>query len=367
MNRLMGWLARHRLACWTTIVPTLLAALYFGWLASDLYESQSRLVIRRPEGQVASPLGLLLKGAGFSRAQDDAYVLREYMLSRDAVDRLETRLGLRRAFARAGIDLPSRFDPLGLDGSLEAFHRYYQRRVSAQLDPASSILTLTTSAFTAADAVALNRELLELSEARVNALNARGRRDLLASAQDDLQRAQARDRAAALALAQFRNRHRLMDPERQTTQLLTRLTRVQEDLLALRGQRQRVQALAPASPQLPALDSQIQLLSQESAELAGQVAGHGLSLATQAAPYQALLLDKEASARLLASAWQALEQVEQEARRQQLYVERIAGPSVPDRAQQPQRLRGVLVVLVLGLVSWGILSLLGASLREHRD
>jgi capsular polysaccharide transport system permease protein len=34
---------------------------------------------------------------------------------------------------------------------------------------------------------------------------------------------------------------------------------------------------------------------------------------------------------------------------------------------EPRRLRAVLAVFVLGLVAWGVLSLLVASVREHVD
>ena len=45
----------------------------------------SRFVVRSPERQSASPLGVLLKGTGFTRSQDDSYTVQDYMLSRDAM------------------------------------------------------------------------------------------------------------------------------------------------------------------------------------------------------------------------------------------------------------------------------------------
>jgi capsular polysaccharide transport system permease protein len=71
--------------------------------------------------------------------------------------------------------------------------------------------------------------------------------------------------------------------------------------------------------------------------------------------------------RQLASALASLEQARNEAQRQQLYIERVAQPSLPDDAMEPRRLRAVLAVFVLGLVAWGVLSLLVASVREHVD
>ena len=49
------------------------------------------------------------------------------------------------------------------------------------------------------------------------------------------------------------------------------------------------------------------------------------------------------------------------------YVERVAQPSLPDDALEPRRLRGILATFVIGLVAWGILTLLLAGVREHRN
>ncbi|MEI7825099.1 MAG: hypothetical protein WCI01_07355, partial [Chlorobiaceae bacterium] len=63
----------------------------------------------------------------------------------------------------------------------------------------------------------------------------------------------------------------------------------------------------------------------------------------------------------------SLEQARNEAQRQQLYLERIVQPNTPDIAIEPQRLKAILTIFVVGLLVWGILSLLVAGVREHHD
>ena len=55
----------------TVIIPTALAVIYFGLIASDVYISESRFVVRSPQRQAQTGLGALLQGTGFSRSQDD--------------------------------------------------------------------------------------------------------------------------------------------------------------------------------------------------------------------------------------------------------------------------------------------------------
>ena len=63
----------------------------------------------------------------------------------------------------------------------------------------------------------------------------------------------------------------------------------------------------------------------------------------------------------------SLEQARNDAQRKQLYLERIVQPSIPDNAVEPRRLRNVFATFILGMVAWGILSMLVAGVREHQD
>jgi capsule polysaccharide export protein KpsE/RkpR len=40
---------------------------------------------------------------------------------------------------------------------------------------------------------------------------------------------------------------------------------------------------------------------------------------------------------------------------------------MPDEPEEPRRLRGIFATFVLGLVAWGVLSMLLAGIREHQD
>lgn len=166
----LTWLAQ----AWTVLVrwhlfllcvalPTSVAVFYYGFIASDVYVSQALFVVRSPERQTTSPLGMLFKGAGFSKAQDDAYVVHDYMMSREALAALEAKLGIKQIFADETIDPFSRFTGIDPDPSFEAFHRYFQKHAEQQIDSLSSITTLTIRAYTPQTAQRINQELLRLS------------------------------------------------------------------------------------------------------------------------------------------------------------------------------------------------------------
>jgi len=355
----------NRLFLVTVVAPTLLAALYFGLIASDVYISESRFIIRSPQKQTVTGLGAILQGAGLSRSQDDTYSVHDFILSRDALRQLNTLLKLDRSYG-AG-DFLSRFPELDQDASFEALHRYYQKQVSLQLDTISSISTLRVRSFDAAEAQAINQKLLEMSEALINQLNERSRQDMIRYAQAEVDTAEDKARAAALAVSRYRTEKAVFDPERQSALQLQQVSRLQEELIAAKSQLAQVKSLAPNNPQVPVLKRQVGILEAEIEKETAKVAGGERSLSSKAAEFERLALERAFADKQLATALASLEQARNEAQRKQLYLDRIVEPGKPDVAVEPRRLRNVAATLALGLVAWGVLSLLISGVKEHQD
>jgi capsular polysaccharide transport system permease protein len=347
------------------VIPTLLATLYFGLFASDVYISESQFVVRSPDKPASTGLGVLLKSTGFSNAGDEVFAAQHYLQSRDALRALNTNNDVRRAYGNDNVSIFDRYDPLGLSGSFEDLYDYYTGKVGIEYDSSTSIARLTVRAYDPQDAYKFNRQLLELAEGMVNRLNARGRKDVVEFAAQEVRDAQIAARNAAVALAAFRNNHGVVNPEEQAKAQLEMISKLQDELISSRVQLQQLQAMAPENPQVPLLQTRIRGLQQQIDQQMGRVAGSRRSLSQSAVQYERLELERQYSDKRLAAAMNSLQDAEDEARRKQAYVERISQPSLPDEAAEPRRLRGILATLVLGLVVWGILRLLIAGIREH--
>ena len=354
----------------TVVLPTLTAVIYYSLIASDVYISESRFVVRSQEDQSSSPLlGLILKGTGFKSSTNDSYTVQDYMLSRDALQSLVDELHIKDIFSDSSIDIFRRFPGfLDWDNSFENFHDYYQKIIDVKLDSVSSISTLTTHAFSGDTAWQMNNRLLELAENLINRLNERGREDLIRFSIQEVADAEIKAKTAALALANYRNEKGVIDPERQSAVPLQQVAKLQDELIATKTQIAQLQKLTKDNPQLPVLYQLAHLLENEIHAETNRIAGGGeRSLAGKAAGYQRLVLEKEFADKMLASAMSSLEQARNEAQRKQLYLERIAQPSKPDSAMEPRRVRIITTVFILGIITWGVLSLLLASIQEHVD
>jgi BexC/CtrB/KpsE family polysaccharide export inner-membrane protein len=337
------------IAC--VIVPTIAAMLYFGLFASDIYVSEARFVVRSPSKAAVTSLGQALGGAGLGGgATEESNAVVEYLESRAALVDADKDKLLTRAYTAGTV---SRFDRFGglLPANLERFFDYYLGKVEVEPDTTTQVLHLSVSAFAPNDARAINERLLEQSEALVNRLSTRARSDAV----------------AAVRLAAYRNRAGIIDPEKEAEARLQGISKLEDELASARTQLQQMESFTPEASQIPYLRTQVASLQREIARRRSGVAGGRNSLSAAAARYQVLLLDSELAAKSLAATLVSLQDAHAEARRKRAYVERIAPPSLPDYPIRPRRIGGIVAVFVLGLLAWGILTVLLAGVREHRE
>lgn len=364
-------LLKNKLFYLCVVIPTLIALLYYGLFASDVYTSESRFIVRSAGNQSASAsaLGSFLQDTGFSSSTSDAYSVENYILSRSAMGVLIKDLSIKEKFSNNNIDAFSRFAGIFPDESNEAFYRYYGNMVTVDLEPASSIMILQTKAFQAEDSFRMNETLVDLSEQLINRLNERARQDTIQYSQTEVDKSEEKAKAAAIELANYQNKEGVLDPEKESAIPLQQVAKLQDNLLATRGQILQIEALAPDNPQLPVLRKQVKMLEKEidkeSAKITTSSAASDQSLASKAVQFQRLSLDKEFAERQLGSALASLEQARMEAQKKQLYLELISQASLPDEATEPHRIRTILTVFILGLILWGVLSLLVTGAKEH--
>lgn len=351
----------------TVILPTAFSTVYFGAVASDIYISESSFVVRSPKNQASlTGFGALLQGSGFSRSQDDSYTVQEYMRSRTALEQLQQELPMKSFYDSQG-DILSRFNGFKLNDSQEAFFRYFKDRLSIDLDSISGIATLRVRAFKPEEGQQINQKLLNLGEELINRLNERARKDTLEYAEQAVENAEKNVSDTAEALSKYRIKNKIFDLPAQSGVQLSLISTLKSELIRVETQLAQLVSITPDNPQVPALEMRQKSLRKEIEQQSKNLSGSNNSIATQTAEYQRLVLANELAQQQLTAAMTSLQNTRGEADRQQLYLEVINKPSQPDWALEPHRLYNILATFIIGLMLYGVLSLLIASIREHKN
>jgi capsular polysaccharide transport system permease protein len=363
----LNFFIKYKLFIFTVVIPTLIASIYYGIIASDVYISESQFVVRSPERPSVSGFDAMLQGAGIIKSQDDSYMVHDFILSRDALSYLDKNLGFKNKYSDKSIDRFSRFNGLGFDNSFEELYQYYHKQIETTVDTSSGISTLKVKSFSPEEAYAINERLIEMSELLVNRLNVRARNDMIRFAESEVDRAVHSTKLASSNLSNYRSRESIFDPEKQSALQLQLVSKLQDELILSKTQLGQMKSLSPDSPQIGTMQRRVELLQQEINSESGKITNSSGSLAKKASTFDQLSVERMFTEKQLASALAGLEQARSDAARKQLYLERVSSPIKPDTAVEPHRIQSIVAVFIFGLIFWGILVMLIAGVREHQE
>jgi len=349
-----------------TVLPTFITALYLAFVASPQYESTAQFTIESREGGSVGGMELLAGGAAVGAALRDTILAREQIASRDMADFLIDGSGFVRHYSDARRD---RFFRLGSGASREEIFDYYLDQVDAAFDWQTGVVRIRVRAFTKQDAIRFTEAILDESERRMNDRMERARRDTLAVAEREVERAEQRLEAARATVASIRSDGGELDPRRTAeaavgvrTQVEMQLASAQAELVAL------LQNMQPDAPQVVAARQRVSgLISSVSRENHRMVAESQDDLATQLETYEPAVLRKDLAQESYTASVASLERARQSLIQQQRYLVRISGPTRPSEATYPEVLLGSATVFLVTLGIVIIASLMLASVREHAN
>jgi capsular polysaccharide transport system permease protein len=346
-------------------LPTLIAGVYYFAIASDLYLSEAKFIVRSPKQVQTSSIGALIQSTGLARAVDDTAVVEDFIMSRDAVRNLEQHNDLRVVFGRPEGDFVTRFPGMLRRSDFEALFRRYDHFVSVETDHTSGVTALRVKAYRPEDAQVIARALLNYSEQLVNELNERARTDSLSTAEHEVDREQKEVSRIQSQLTAYRVEQKMLDPKSASTGVLELIGQMSSAQATARQQLGELFKNSPNSPQIPLVQTRIASLDKLIAEERAKISGDTNSVVATLTEYERLALDRELAEKALASAFTSLEAARLEAQRQQLYIETIAQPNLADYPLYPKRVISFGMVLVSCLLAYGIAWLLVISAREH--
>jgi capsular polysaccharide transport system permease protein len=359
--------SRYWLCLVTVAAPMVCASLYFGVIAADRYVSEAKFVIRSVGGAAPVGVGMLMRGEISNRVADDTHAVNAFMMSRDAAAELARDHGLRDVMSRAEGDMFARFPNFYTRDNKEKFFEAYKRFVDVHVETAAGISTLRVSAFRPDDARKIAEALLISGENFVNRLRERSTRDEIAFTQTLVEEARKQLIDVVERLADYRNEAQTLDPQAETTNRLTALTKLATEISQLEATLAQQIAMAPISPTIAPMREKVRSLRDEFDRQRKTLVGGEGSMATKFQTYDLLMVERELASRALVEAVVQMESARQEGQRQSLYLQNVVEPNLPDFPASPYRILGLLLTGVLALVMFLLAKNLMRLTLEHRS
>lgn len=349
-------------------LPSVTAALYFGFFASDQYEAEAQFTVMG--GLPPTPDGLAsLTGLPAMAVVQDTQIVTNFIESRAAVEKLEAAVHLRELYSRPDIDGWARFDR---KNPVEKLVRYWRNMTSASIGMPAGIVTFKVRAFSAVDARKIGDSVISISEDLINELNSRMNADAVKSADDELGRTSARLAAAQAALEKARNEEGVLDTGKSGEALTKLITDLRGQVARLQGTyNAELNEVSASAPQMATLKARIDAARVQIADLESKLTsaqgtdGAQRNLSSAMARFAELDLEQQISLRLYAGAAASLELAKMIAEHKLMYLNTFVRPVEPEEPRYPRRSLDSFFVLAGSLACWGALFGVVSFARNH--
>lgn len=363
------WMKRSKFEkefCSFVALPTLLTFGYFGLWASPMYISETQFAVK---DVVEHGVGLDIASQIFktsSASIQNARIVDTYLKSPDLFETLNKELKIVDHYSATSHDIISRLssDPSAWDKEV-----FWAKVSQPKIDVDSGVVTFTVRAYDPQMAQDITKATLKASEALVNEMNERSRKDAIKLASNEVKIAQERVSQAQKALEVFRDEHRELDPKATASGL-------QSLVFELEGERAKVKAqlaesrsyMQPNAPTVRGLEKRLVALETQLKAEKARIAGatqEASTLNAWVSQFESLTIESEFAQKQLVSAMTALEQARAMALTKTQYIVPIQQPTLPDESRYPRTWIFTLCAFFGFFFLYGMVRLIVASIREH--
>lgn len=354
------------------VLPALVAAVYFAFLAADQYVAEARFAVRKShlemgrDNKISNVLSALSGGSSGGMADQEAHIVANYLRNRTAIDDVSTRLDVKAIFQRPEADFWSR---LKKDPSAEELSDYWRTMVSSYVDGPSGVVTVTARAFRPEDAKQLVQEFITSSESLVNRLSERARQDAMRKAEDEVRRTEATVRQALQRQRQYRDEEGFISPQASATNTSTLLLEAMSERIKLHNDLfVASRAMSPGAPTLLAIKARIESLDSQIYQLKAQLTAKSSetrSVSSSLVRYEELELQRIFAEKMYSLSQDALERARLRAEQQMVYISVFVPPHLPQEARFPERITMSVLIAISLLLVWGMIALTTAAIEDH--
>lgn len=341
---------RSRLFVIFFLVPNILSGLFFFGVATPVYRSTASITVFNPS-ETSSSIVSLLSGGSSDGSAEEAYILRDYIMSWSEFQKLNAALDLGKIYSQG--DFVTRYGGLWTFGQRNdvALWHYYQGRITLDINEQSGVIDVSVGAYNAATARLIAKKILADAVAHMDAMNRQQEQDFVGDAVVRQTNARITVTQDEAALDNYRSKIGVYDPSVLYTSQLDLLNTLTAQETQLEAQYKTMSAAAPNSPSAQDLVAAIKMV--QGREKAAQTSIP--EIADKTKTYEGLLIRRNNNEAVLQQASEAVQDAELKAKQNRYYLDVISAPSQPETAEYPKSLQWSSVVFLITLLAWGLL------------
>jgi capsular polysaccharide transport system permease protein len=348
-------------------MPWVLFSLYQLFIAAPRFESQSKVIIKQPDGMATmDPSMALLSGLGVNTSNTDIQLVKLFIESVDMVEYLDNKLQLSDHYDSSELSLLSKLYTIDNKDDLYAI---YNRYISVEIDDPSGAIIVKVQAYDSVYSQRLNNEIVNHSEQFINSIGHKLAKMQLKFINKEHKLIEVKLHKAKSELLSFQRKYDLLDPEAEgiaiqsiTYGLETRLTTSTTELKTLQS------VMSDSSPLVIAKKAELKVLREqiniERQRLSVGTKGEGNIVSEILSEYSDLKINLELSLKAYISSQISLEKSRIEAYRQLKHLLIIESPTQPINNQYPKTAYNILLAFIILMMIFSITRIITSTIKE---
>lgn len=344
-----------------------LSILYAMFIKSELYESRTSLIVKDlSSNSVTASFGMSLLGMGSSSQLKDSKIVEEYLKSLDVYMLLDKKFQLTKHYKSDAIDFIGR---LSSHATMEDVLAFYNSRLLINYDETSGILSIAFSHVNREKAKEILEFLVKEAENKVNELNRIKAKKQLAFIEQEFSNAKEKMEASSKRLEEYQDKNLLLDPTTTATATTEMIAKLQGTLLKKHLEYATMKSyLNEDSYELSTLQNEINeiqhSISREKKKLSGTSDNRLNKVLFQ---YEKLKLQLKFDTEVYKNVLLELETSKMNVNKQAKMLSVLSKPNLPDGYTYPDKPRVFINILIITLLLYGIISMLSAIIKDHKE
>jgi capsular polysaccharide transport system permease protein len=340
---------------------------YFLGVKSELYESSTALIVRdMGQNSPASTLGLSLLGMGNSSQLQDSMIVEEYLQSLDMYKQVDKKFALTKHYESDAVDFVER---LSKDATQEEILKMYNKHLILFYDETGGILHISFLHVDPKKAQAILEFLVKRVDYQINEFNRRKAEKQLRFVKSEYKKAKKKLDEASLKVEAYQNQHLLLNPTAEATSKSGIIAELEAQLSQKKLEyATKKRYLNDGNFELISLKNQIKEIKNSIKNAKEKLTGNEKGRLNRVVfAYEQLKMQLEFATEVYKNALLQLETTKIEVAKNDKTLSIVSKPNLPDGYTYPNKPRVFITILILTLLAYGIFTMLGSIIIDHKE
>jgi capsular polysaccharide transport system permease protein len=349
------------------ILPIVIVAVYLTEIVQEKYESHASFLVKDLSSASSTniqSMGLL--GLGTSSQMQDSKIIEDYFLSLDILKLIDKEFNLSNHYKSEKTDILER---LNQDATEERFLNLYRKNLVIYYDEQSSITHLSFFHNDKKIAFEILKFLLKSGENFLNNQNKKNSDKKLIFISEQVKQRKTELDEAISKVEDFQDKYKIIDPANEVSIQSSIIAHLESSLVEKNAEyRQLIKYVNKNSYEAKKLKSQINEIRKSLESTKKKLSGSNRKkLNSLMFEFERLKANVDFATEVYKSVLSQQEIIKVETIKESKILETISKPNLPDGYAKPNKIRFFITSVIVILLSFAIINLIIAVIKDHQD